>query len=152
MRVRTYCHKYVRAECFYLTAESMKNVCAHLVNFNNIWSSFRFKKYFLTFHHWGLKLANLLFQVACFYICMHKHTEMTTISFLLRDPEILFRALFSQKHLTASKIKNSIWRHIFFLWRYSPNSGLGLHPWNSPFYFSLLDLRQSAGFHGRAIS
>jgi hypothetical protein len=43
--------------------------------------------------------------------------------------------------------------HIFFfLWSYSPHSGLGLPPWNSPFHFSLLDLRQSAGLLGQVIS
>jgi hypothetical protein len=40
----------------------------------------------------------------------------------------------------------------FFLWRYSPNSGLGLPPWNFPFHFSLLDLRHSVGLLGRVIS
>jgi hypothetical protein len=39
-----------------------------------------------------------------------------------------------------------------FLWRYSPNLGLGLPPWNSPFHFSLLDLRQTVGLLGRVIS
>jgi hypothetical protein len=28
-----------------------------------------------------------------------------------------------------------------FLWRYSPNLGLGLSPWNSPFNFSFLELK-----------
>jgi hypothetical protein len=32
-------------------------------------------------------------------------------------------------------------RIFFFLWRYSPNLGLGLPPWNSPYHFGLLDLR-----------
>jgi hypothetical protein len=41
---------------------------------------------------------------------------------------------------------------IFFLWRYSPNLGLGLPPWNSPFHFSFLDLRQSVGLLTRVIS
>jgi hypothetical protein len=36
----------------------------------------------------------------------------------------------------------------FFLWRYSPNSSLGLPPWNSPFHFSLLDFRHSEGLLG----
>jgi hypothetical protein len=38
--------------------------------------------------------------------------------------------------------------HIFFFfvpWRYSPNLGLGLPPWNSSFHFGLLDLRHSVG-------
>jgi hypothetical protein len=38
-----------------------------------------------------------------------------------------------------------------FLWRYSPNLGLGLPPWISPFHFDFLDLRQSVGFLGRVI-
>jgi hypothetical protein len=40
------------------------------------------------------------------------------------------------------------------LWRYSPNSGLGLPPWNFPFHFSLLhvNLRQSVGLLGWVIS
>jgi hypothetical protein len=42
--------------------------------------------------------------------------------------------------------------YLFFLWRYSPNFGLGLPPWNSPFHFGLLDLRQSVGLFTRAIS
>jgi hypothetical protein len=40
----------------------------------------------------------------------------------------------------------------FFLWRYSPNSGLCLSSWNSPFHFGLLDLRHSVGLLGRVIS
>jgi hypothetical protein len=40
----------------------------------------------------------------------------------------------------------------FFLWRYSPNLGLGLPPWNSPFHFGLLDLRYSVELLGRVIS
>jgi hypothetical protein len=45
---------------------------------------------------------------------------------------------------------NQIWS--YFLWRYSPNLGLGLLSWNFPFYFGLLDLRHSVVFLGRAIS
>jgi hypothetical protein len=33
----------------------------------------------------------------------------------------------------------------FFLWHYSPNSGLGLPPWTFLFHFSVLDSRQSVG-------
>jgi hypothetical protein len=40
----------------------------------------------------------------------------------------------------------------FFLWRYSPNLGLGLPPWNSPFHFGFLDLRESVVLLGRVIS
>jgi hypothetical protein len=40
----------------------------------------------------------------------------------------------------------------YFLWRYSPNLGLGLPPWNSPFHLGFLDLRQSVGLLGRVIS
>jgi hypothetical protein len=40
----------------------------------------------------------------------------------------------------------------FFLWRYSPNLGLGLPPWNSPFHFGFPDLRHSVGLLGRVIS
>jgi hypothetical protein len=40
----------------------------------------------------------------------------------------------------------------FLLWRYSPNLGLGLPPWNSPFHFGFLDLRQAVGLFGRVIS
>jgi hypothetical protein len=39
-----------------------------------------------------------------------------------------------------------------FLWRYSPNLGLGLPPWNSPFHFGLLDLSHSVGLLCRVIS
>jgi hypothetical protein len=41
---------------------------------------------------------------------------------------------------------------LIFLLRYSPNLGLGLPPWNSPFHFSFLDLRQSVGILGRVIT
>jgi hypothetical protein len=41
---------------------------------------------------------------------------------------------------------------IFFFWLYSPNLGLSLPPWNSPFHFGFLDLRQSVGLLGRVIS
>jgi hypothetical protein len=40
----------------------------------------------------------------------------------------------------------------FFLWRYSPNLGHGLPPWNSPFHFGLLDIRHSVGHLGQVIS
>jgi hypothetical protein len=39
-----------------------------------------------------------------------------------------------------------------FPWRYCPNLGLGLPPWNSLFRFGFLDLRQSVGLLGRVIS
>jgi hypothetical protein len=42
--------------------------------------------------------------------------------------------------------------NIFCLWRYSPNLGLGLPPWNSPFHSSFLDRRQSVGPLGWVIS
>jgi hypothetical protein len=42
--------------------------------------------------------------------------------------------------------------NIFFLWRYSPNLGLDLPPWNSLFHFSFLDLKQSVGLLGRVMS
>jgi hypothetical protein len=42
--------------------------------------------------------------------------------------------------------------YFFSPWRYSPNLGLGLPPWNSPFHFGFLDLRQSVGLLGRVIS
>jgi hypothetical protein len=41
---------------------------------------------------------------------------------------------------------------IFFLRRCSPNFGFGLPPWNSPFHFGFIDLRQSVGHLGRMIS
>jgi hypothetical protein len=40
----------------------------------------------------------------------------------------------------------------FFFWRYSPNLGLGLPPWNFPFHFGLLDLRYSVGLLGPVMS
>jgi hypothetical protein len=40
----------------------------------------------------------------------------------------------------------------FFPWRYSPNLSLGLLPWNYPFHFGFLDLRQSVGLLGWVIS
>jgi hypothetical protein len=48
---------------------------------------------------------------------------------------------------------NECWmKDFFFLWRYSPNSGLGLPPRNFPFHFSLRDRRQPVGLLGRVIS
>jgi hypothetical protein len=44
------------------------------------------------------------------------------------------------------------WRREFFPWRYSPNLGLGLPPWNSPFHLGFLDLSQLVGLLGRVIS
>jgi hypothetical protein len=38
------------------------------------------------------------------------------------------------------------------LWRYSPNLGLGLPPWNYSFHFGLLDFRHSVGLLERLIS
>jgi hypothetical protein len=40
----------------------------------------------------------------------------------------------------------------FSLWRYNPNLGLGLPPWNSPFHFCLLGLKHSLGLLRRVIS
>jgi hypothetical protein len=42
-----------------------------------------------------------------------------------------------------SKLKIAI--GFFFLWHYSPNFGLGLPLWNSPFHFGLLDLKRLLG-------
>jgi hypothetical protein len=50
------------------------------------------------------------------------------------------------------RMENNAMKPFFFLWRYSPNLGLGLPPWNFPFYFGFLDLRQSEGLLGRVIS
>jgi hypothetical protein len=49
-----------------------------------------------------------------------------------------------------SKTGNSV--SFFFLWRYSPNLGLGLPPWYFPFHFGLLDLRHSVRLLRRVIS
>jgi hypothetical protein len=38
--------------------------------------------------------------------------------------------------------------YFFILWSYIPNLGLRLSPWNSPFHFDFLDLRQSIGLLG----
>jgi hypothetical protein len=70
------------------------------------------------------------------------------------------RGLYSRKwnvfRTTGSRVRvTSRLAHclsFFFLWRYSPNLGLGLPPWNSPFHFSLLDLRHPVGLLGRVIS
>jgi hypothetical protein len=44
-------------------------------------------------------------------------------------------------------------RRLFFtFWRYSPNLGLGLPPWNSRFHFGLIGLRHSVGLLGWVIS
>jgi hypothetical protein len=48
--------------------------------------------------------------------------------------------------------KASTYLCFFLHWRYSPNLGLGLPPWNSPFHFGLLDLTHSVGLLGRLIS
>jgi hypothetical protein len=44
------------------------------------------------------------------------------------------------------------WIKYFFPLALSPNLGLGLPPWNSPFHFVLLILRHSLGLLGRVIS
>jgi hypothetical protein len=56
--------------------------------------------------------------------------------------------IFMYSHL-ARKRRDLIFS---FFRRYSPNLGLGLPPWNSPFHFGFLELRQSVGFLGRVIS
>jgi hypothetical protein len=43
-------------------------------------------------------------------------------------------------------------KYFFLIWRYSPNLGLCLPPWNSPFHFGLLDLRYPVGLRGWVIS
>jgi hypothetical protein len=50
------------------------------------------------------------------------------------------------------QMANCFTKIFFFLWRYSPNLGLDLPPWNSPFHFVFLDLRRSVGPLGRVIS
>jgi hypothetical protein len=54
--------------------------------------------------------------------------------------------------LPISSLYLCIHLFFFFLWRYSHNLGLGLPPWNSPFHFGLLDLRQLVGLLGRVIT
>jgi hypothetical protein len=41
---------------------------------------------------------------------------------------------------------------VYIFWRYSPNLGLGLPPWNFPFHFGFLYLKQSVWLLGRVIS
>jgi hypothetical protein len=60
---------------------------------------------------------------------------------------ILITAIIFTSNSTAPS-----WLCFSFLWHYSPNLGLGLPPWNSPFHFGFLDLRQSVGLIGRVIS
>jgi hypothetical protein len=57
---------------------------------------------------------------------------------------------FLTKLLEATSFRRFVW--FFLLWRYSPNLGLGLPPWNSPSHLGLLDLRHSIGLLGRVIS
>jgi hypothetical protein len=69
------------------------------------------------------------------------------------------RCWFFQKQLQCQALTlNALikWRTVipffFFFWRYSPNLGLGLPPWNSLFHFGLLDPRHSVGLLGWVIS
>jgi hypothetical protein len=67
--------------------------------------------------------------------------DETSVNFLLIFmPEYIFLWL-----KTCRNVKHDIF---FFLWRYSPNLGLRLPPWNSTFHFGFLDLRQSVGLLG----
>jgi hypothetical protein len=43
-------------------------------------------------------------------------------------------------------------QQFFFLRCYSPSLDFGLPPWNSPFYFGLVELKHSVGLLGRVIS
>jgi hypothetical protein len=72
----------------------------------------------------------------------------------MKHPHIHYSHKRTVHEIISSFIKLRIFHKdiFFFLWRYSPNSGLGLPPWNSPFHFSLLDVRQSVGLLGRVIS
>jgi hypothetical protein len=56
------------------------------------------------------------------------------------------------KDVPLNPIIESRTHKFFFLWRYSPNFGLGLPPLNSPFHYGLLDLRHPVGLLGRVIS
>jgi hypothetical protein len=49
-------------------------------------------------------------------------------------------------------LKGVLFIIVFFPWRYNPNLGLSLSPWNFPFHFSFLDLRQLVELIGRVIS
>jgi hypothetical protein len=63
-----------------------------------------------------------------------------------------FPVNFSQELLINSSRCTTSNLDFFSLWRYSPNLGLGLPPWNYPFHFGLLDLRHSVGLLGAMIS
>jgi hypothetical protein len=73
-------------------------------------------------------------------------------SFTLRLRCQLFRKLSWIEPVSSKSKPFTLWLsfvnwpvYFFPLWRYSPILGLGLPPWNFPFHFDLLDLRQSVG-------
>jgi hypothetical protein len=50
------------------------------------------------------------------------------------------RLVASQEGLSYVEVVSCVYIS-FFLWRYSPNLGLSVPPWNSPFHFGFLDLK-----------
>jgi hypothetical protein len=78
-----------------------------------------------------------------------------------RSGEAKFLAMSRQTEVSVNSLRSTlcqihqnypIHESFFFLWRYSPNLGLDLPPWNSPFHFGFLDLGQSVGLLGRVTS
>jgi hypothetical protein len=75
------------------------------------------------------------------------------------NPVILCVIHHRQNRLESNRFMRNDMHDLYFSANYffsplalEPNLGLGLPPWNSPFHFGLLDLRQSVGLLGRVIS
>jgi hypothetical protein len=77
------------------------------------------------------------------YQCLSKSGEVYSL---------VVREYFPNICLTIRRISFAFMFIYFFPWRYSPNLGLGIPPWHSPFHFGFLDLRQLVGLLGRVIS
>jgi hypothetical protein len=126
----------------------------HTVNrkhlFMNIFCIYSFRS---QTHSWTLLFRNKLLKYGRHFDYWNQSLNM---HITVRDIDLCIRInlleLFVVIFPTPYLLRKQFGRPHFFLWRYSPNFGLGLPPWNSPFHFDFLDFRQSVGLLGRVIS
>jgi hypothetical protein len=89
-----------------------------------------------------------LFIQLCVLIWIYLNRKISFGNILLLTKQVFeFSCHIFSCHLIATSLIVT-----FFLWRYSPNLGLGLPLWNFPFHFGLLDFRYSVELLGRVIS
>jgi hypothetical protein len=100
-----------------------------------------------------MKTFRALHQSALHYVVYRIPCSLLSLLVAVHTNAKICRTTCHQNLITYDVHKIHLYPYVeFFSWRYSPNWGLGLPPWNSPFHFGFLDLRQTVGLLGRVIS